>query len=64
MVSRLFTQGRHKDASVILLLQNMFPNGKLNTDVSRNAQYLVLSSEVLVIGNKLELLENACLIRI
>ena len=31
VVSRLFTQGRHRNASVILLLQNMFPKGKYNT---------------------------------
>ena len=37
VVSRLFTQGRHRNASVILLLQNMFPKGKYNTDISRNA---------------------------
>ena len=42
VVSRLFTQGRHRNAGVILLLQNMFPNGKYNTDISRNAQYLAL----------------------
>ena len=41
VVSRLFTQGRHRNASVILL-QNMFPKGKYNTDISRNAQYLAL----------------------
>ena len=42
VVSRLFTQGRHRNASVILLLQNMFPRGKYNTDISRSAQYLTL----------------------
>ena len=42
VLSKLFTQGRHCNASVILLLQNMFPRGKYNTDISRNAQYLVL----------------------
>ena len=42
VVSRLFTQGRHRNDSVILLLQNMFPKGKYNTDISRNAQYLAL----------------------
>ena len=42
VVSRLLTQGRHRNASVILLLQNMFPKGKYNTDISRNAQYLAL----------------------
>ena len=40
LVSLLFTQGRHRNASVILLLQNMFPKGKFNTDTSRNAQYM------------------------
>jgi hypothetical protein len=58
VVSRLFTQGRHRNASVILLLQNMFTKGKFNMP------NILLSSEVLVIGNKLELSENACLIRI
>ena len=42
VVSRLFTQGRHRNASVILLLQNMFRKGKYNADISRNAQYLAL----------------------
>ena len=42
VVSKLFTQGRHRNASVILLLQNMFPKGKYNTDISRNALYKVL----------------------
>ena len=42
VLSQLFTQGRHRNASVILLLQNMFPKGKFNTDISRNAQYMAL----------------------
>ena len=42
VLSKLFTQGRHRNASVILLLQNMFPKEKFNTDISRNAQYLTL----------------------
>ena len=42
VVSRLFTQSCHRNARVILLLQNMFPKGKYNTDISRNAQYLAL----------------------
>ena len=42
VVSKLFTQGRHRNASVLLLLQNMFPKGKYNTDISRNATYKVL----------------------
>jgi hypothetical protein len=58
VVSRLFTQGCHRNASVILLFQNMFTKEKFNMP------NILLSSEVLVIGNKLELSENACLIRI
>ena len=42
VLSKLFTQGRHRNASVILLLQNMFPKGKFNMDISRNTQYMVL----------------------
>ena len=42
LVSLLFSQGRHRNASVVLLLQNMFPKGKFNTDMSRNAQYMAL----------------------
>ena len=42
VVPRLFTQGRHRNASVILLLQNMFPKGKYKADISRNAQHLAL----------------------
>ena len=42
VLSKLFTQGRHRNSSVILLLQNMFPKGKFNTDISRNAQSMVL----------------------
>ena len=42
VLSSLFTQGRHRNASVILILQNMFPKGKFNTDISRNAQYMTL----------------------
>ena len=41
IISKLFTQGRHRNASVILLLQNAFPKGKHNTSISRNAQYMV-----------------------
>ena len=42
IVSKLFTQGRHRNASVILMLQNAFPKGKYNTDISQNAQYMIL----------------------
>ena len=40
IISKLFTQVRHRSASVILLLQNVFPKGKHNTSISRNAQYM------------------------
>lgn len=42
VLSSLFTQGCHCNASVFSLLQNMFPKGKFNTDISRNAQYITL----------------------
>ena len=42
VLSKFFTQGRHRNASTILLLQKMLPKGKFNTDISRNAQYMVL----------------------
>ena len=42
VISKLFTQGRHRNASVILLLQNAFPKGKYNTSISRKAQYMAL----------------------
>ena len=63
LVSLLFTQGRHRNASVILLLQNMFPKGKFNTDISRNAQYVALS-EVLAIESKSVSWLNECLTKI
>ena len=40
IISKLFIQGRHRNASVILLLQNAFPKGKYNTSISRNSQYM------------------------
>ena len=60
VVSPLFTQGRHRNASVILLLQNMFPKGNI-IRITAEMPSTWLSSEVLAIGNKSELLENACL---
>ena len=42
VVSRSLNQDRHRNVSVNLLLQNMFPKGKYNTDIIRNAQYLAL----------------------
>ena len=63
VVSRLFTQGRHRNASVNLLLQNMFPKGNI-IQISAEMPSTWLSSEVLAVGNKLELLQNACSTRI
>ena len=31
IISKLFTQGRHRNANVILLLQKAFPKGKYST---------------------------------
>ena len=42
IISKLFTQGRQRNASMILLLQNAFPKGKHSTSISRNAQYIAL----------------------
>ena len=42
IISKLFTLERHRNARVILLLQNAFPKGKHNTSTSRNAQYMAL----------------------
>ena len=42
IISRLFTRGRHRNASFILLPPNMFPKGKFNTDIARNTQYIVM----------------------
>ena len=42
IISNLFTQGRHRNASVILLLQIAFPKGKYNTSISPKAQFNAL----------------------
>ena len=42
VLSKLFTKERHRNATVILLLQNMSPKGKFSTDITRKAQYIVL----------------------
>ena len=34
IISKLFNQGRHRNTSVIRLLQNAFPRGKYNTSIS------------------------------
>ena len=40
IISKLFTQWKHSNARVILLLQNAFSKGKYNTSISCNAQYM------------------------
>ena len=53
IISKLFTQGRHRNASVILLLQNPFPKGIHNASISRNPQYMVFfrcPTDILQIG--------------
>ena len=63
LVSLLFTQGRHRNDSAILLLQNMFPKGNL-TLTSAGMLSTWLFSEVLAIENKSMSLPNACLTKI
>lgn len=63
LLLRLFIQGRHINASVMLLFHNMFL-WKFNADISQKMRRTLLPSEVLAIGNNLELLENAFLVRI
>ena len=63
VASRLFTQGRHRNASVILLPQKCFLKGNI-IRISAEMPSTWLSSEVLAIENKSELLQNACLTRI
>ena len=42
-VTNLFTEGsHHRNLSVILLLQNLFYNGKVSRTISLNAHYIVL----------------------
>ena len=43
IVSKLFTQGCRRNASVILIPQNSLPKRKFNIDISRNAQHMDLS---------------------
>ena len=53
VVSRSFTQGRHRNASVILLLQNMFPKGKYNTDISRVPGSFSDRKQIGIIGERM-----------
>ena len=41
-IGDIFSRGRHKNTSVILLLQNLFPQGKAARDIALNSQYLLL----------------------
>jgi hypothetical protein len=42
VVSKIFTHGRHRDISVILISQNLFPRYKNARNISLNVNYLVL----------------------
>jgi hypothetical protein len=43
LIANLFTKvSRHRNITVFLILQNLFPKGKYYTDISRNANYIVL----------------------
>ena len=42
IISKLFTQGRHRNANVIIFLQNAFPNGKFNTSIICKTQFIAL----------------------
>jgi hypothetical protein len=45
--TRLFTQGvHHRNLSVVLILQNLYKQGKAMRDIALNAQYLVLFKNV------------------
>ena len=45
-VAALFTHGRHDDASVVFLSQNLFHKGKYTRDMSLNTDYMVLFKNV------------------
>lgn len=42
LVSNLFTQGRNRNTSVVLLTQNLFPQFKHARNVSLNANYIIV----------------------
>lgn len=42
VVSRLFTQGRHRRCSVILISQNLFPRSSKSRNISLNASHLIV----------------------
>ena len=44
-ISELFTKrSNHRNTTIILLLQNLFPKSKYMTDIKRNATYIFLMS--------------------
>jgi hypothetical protein len=45
-VSGLFTDGRHKNVSVIFLAQNLFHRGKHSRDIALNSDYIALFKNV------------------
>jgi len=42
IVSNIFTKGRHENISVVLLVQNVFMNGKHSRNISLNASHFIL----------------------
>ena len=42
-VCQIFTRGRHKNLSTILISQNIFPRGRFARDVSLNASHFILT---------------------
>ena len=40
IMPNLSTQGRHRDANIISILENA--KGKLNTSINQNARYMIL----------------------
>ena len=62
-VSQIYIQGRHRTASVILLLQKMFPKGH-STQIFVGMHSTWLYFAALATENKSVLLPNVCLIRI
>lgn len=58
LIANLFTKiSRHRNITVFLILQNLFPKGKYYTDISRNANYIVLMKNPLGLS-QVKLLEQ------
>jgi hypothetical protein len=58
IIANLFTKvSRHRNITVFLILQNLFPKGKYYTDISRNSNYIVIMKNPIGI-NQIKLLEQ------